>query len=188
MLSICLSSERTELEQIIALQRANQSSAVARDQWDSQGFVTMEYTVAQLQEMSGAYRHVLAKSDGVVVGYALVMLKQYRDAFPFLHAMFDTIEAGFHDGRALCASRYFVMGQVCIAQSHRGSGIFGQLYAKLKEQMAADFDLVLTEVSEKNGRSLRAHRQLGFRDIATTAAPTEWHVIAWNWQRAAARV
>lgn len=53
--------------------------------------------------------------------------------------------------------------------------------------MQADFELIATEVSVNNARSLRAHRQTGFRTIWPEPGSTaEWQVLAWDWREAAA--
>ena len=108
----------------------------------------------------------------------------HRAAFPFLHGMFEQIEAGTCNGKPIRDSRYVVMGQVCIGQEFRGKGIFKMLYQRLQQQMRADFDLVATEVSTRNGRSMRAHSAIGFRDIHPDDTANEWRVIAWDWRQA----
>jgi L-amino acid N-acyltransferase YncA len=181
MVTIELTQSQADLEGIIALQRINHSKSLTEAQRLAQGFVTMEYTVEQLRLMSGPYRHVVAKVDGKVAGYALVMLEQHRAPFTFLHPMFDYIEAGSFNGKPIRSSRWFVMGQVCIAAPARGQGVFDRMYAAMREQMQADFDLIATEVSEHNGPSLGAHARVGFRTIEADDASPEWRVIAWDW-------
>ncbi|MES2149500.1 MAG: GNAT family N-acetyltransferase [Pseudomonadota bacterium] len=182
MITLELGETLADLEGILALQRINHATAVAPEQWAGQGFVTMQYTMAQLQAMCGSYRHVVAKRDGAVVGYALVMLKEHKEAFPFLRDMFESIETGSVRAKPLRDCAYVVMGQVCVAAEWRGQGLARRMYGKLKEQMSADFEFVLTEVSSKNVRSMRAHLDVGFRDIEMqTDVPSEWHVIAWDW-------
>jgi GNAT superfamily N-acetyltransferase len=183
MFSLELSDAVTDLERIIELQQRNHPTAVAPDLWETQGFVTMEYTVQQLQIMSGKYRHVVAKHNNAVVGYALIMLRDHSASFPFLRDMFQDIEAGAYSGKLLRESRYFVMGQVCIEKDFRGKGIFKKLYHGLREQMGTDFDFVITEVSTRNGKSMRAHEKLGFENIKPEGTgSSEWNVIAWDWR------
>lgn len=183
MFSLELSDAVIDLERIIALQKLNHPTAVAADLWETQGFVTMEYTVQQLQIMCGQYRHVVAKHNHAVVGYALILLKEHSTSFPFLRDMFQDIEAGFYDGKPLRESRYFVMGQICVEEGFRGKGVFKKLYHQLREQMRTDFDFVITEVSTRNGKSMRAHEKLGFEDIKPEeTGSSEWKVIAWDWR------
>ncbi len=182
MVTIALSDTQADLEGIIALQRINHAKALDAQAREANGFVTMEYTVAQLRQMCGPYRHVVAKVDDVVAGYALVMLEQQRAPFTFLHPMFERIEAARFNGRPIRTSRWFVMGQVCIARAARGQGVFDAMYAAMREQMRHDFDFVTTEVSEFNTRSMGAHLRVGFRTIEEdNAQQDEWRVIAWDW-------
>ncbi len=185
MVSIELSVAPDDLARIIALQKANHADSVAAELWQSEGFVTMQYTVAQLQAICGPYQHVVAKVDGELVGYALVLLQEHRAAFPILYDMFDKIDAGAFAGQPLRTTPYFVMGQVCIARAMRGQGLFRRLYHALRAQMRADFALCVTEVSTRNGRSMGAHLDVGFAPITLAAPdPSEWRVIAWDWRDA----
>lgn len=187
MVTLTLAAAPAELEQIIALQRRNHPDAVPPAQRQEQGFVTMEYTVAQLQSMCGRYRHAIAKAGDTVVGYALVMLSEQRADFPFLLPMFEAIDAASLNGRPVSAGNYVVMGQVCIDRAYRGQGLFRALYGLLRQQLQADFELIATEVSVNNARSLRAHRQTGFCTIWPEPGSTaEWQVLAWDWREAAA--
>jgi len=182
MITFELSRTDSELVQIIDLQQRNRLDAVADEQRATEGFVTMAYTIDELRLMSGGYRHVLAKSGGLVVAYALVMLKQCRASFPFLDDMFDNAERAVFKGMPMRDSAYCFMGQVCVDQAFRGNGVFRQLYQTLREQMRADFDCVITEVSLQNLRSLRAHERVGFKQIMEGGAgASEWRVIAWDW-------
>lgn len=186
MLRVELCGGVADLVQVRALLEANHARAVDPALWESQGFVTMDYTVAELASICGPYRHVVAKDGERVVGYALVLLAERAAPFRVLDDMFEKIAAGSIDGEALRAGSYFVMGQVCVARDHRGKGVFGLLYRVLKAQMRSHFAFAITEVSDKNARSMGAHRAIGFRDIDVAgAAPSEWHVVAWDWREPA---
>ncbi|MEO6917714.1 MAG: hypothetical protein ABI171_01465 [Collimonas sp.] len=57
-----------------------------------------------------------------------------------------------------------------------------KFYETQREKMRADFDFIVTEVSVNNPRSLRAHQQVGFREIAHGGVDAvEWCVVAWDW-------
>ncbi|AIY41627.1 hypothetical protein LT85_2469 [Collimonas arenae] len=183
MITFEMSDKIGDLERIVELQQINLPDAVASDQRLTEGFVTMQYTVQELQLMCGAYRHAVAKSDGIVIGYALTMMKDCRTSFPFLDSMFDDAEAAVFDGRPLRDHPYFFMGQICVDKAFRGKGVFRRLYETLREHMRTECDFIVTEVSVNNPRSLGAHRQIGFTDIAHGGAgSTEWRVIAWDWR------
>lgn len=162
---------RADLEQILALQRSNLPGAAPGQ--DQQGFVSLQYTVPLLETVCGPYRHVIASDGGRVVGYALVLLREAKEHFPEIADMFGAVEAWRAPG-----TRYFVMGQVCVAEGYRGQGVFRGLYHQLRAQMRDHFDFVATDVSRKNLRSMQAHAAVGFREI-NEGSP--WQVIVWDW-------
>jgi len=74
------------------------------------------------------------------------------------------------------------MGQICIDKTYRGKGIFNILYQKHKELYSHKYDLLVTEISVNNPRSLRAHEKVGFKIIHTYHdALDEWAVVVWDW-------
>jgi hypothetical protein len=166
-----------DLEGILALQRA--SRAPTRD-----GFVTVEHTLEVLRAMHALAPSVVARDErSDVVGYALAMPPQARPWVPILEPMFAMIEQ--LPPTALSASpgaRWYVMGQVAVASSHRGTGVFDALYAEHRACYRARFEVLVTEISTRNTRSMRAHERVGFRTVLTYRDATdEWALIAWDW-------
>lgn len=178
MFTIELATTIPDLEQILALQRINHSDVVHGDQRSTQGFVSMQYNVAELQAMAGPYQHVVAKHNGVVAGYCLAMLRETRESFPPLMPMFIAIDAT----PAMQGRSYIAMGQVCVGAELRGSGAFAAMYHGMRDQMRGHFDDIATEISVHNPRSLRAHEKVGFREIARSGPDGEWVVVAWDWR------
>jgi RimJ/RimL family protein N-acetyltransferase len=85
-------------------------------------------------------------------------------------------------GKQIQDYRFYVMGQICVAESHRGQGVFDGLYNAHKRLLSADFDLCVTEVATRNTRSSRAHERVGFRTIHTYQDHTDvWNVVVWDW-------
>lgn len=172
----------SEVSQILELQAQNLAAVLTPDVIASQGFLTVQHDPEVLLEMNRAYPSVIAKDGGNIAGYCLVMPREFAPKVPILAPMFAMLENLSWQGRALSESRWFVMGQVCVAEPYRGQGVFDGMYQKLREVCRPDFDFVVTEVAGRNTRSLRAHRRVGFETIHTY--PDEitgevWHVIAW---------
>jgi ribosomal protein S18 acetylase RimI-like enzyme len=133
--------------------------------------------------MNNEAKHIIAVDNDKVVGYALTMLKEYKNLIPVLVPMFAVFESIEYENTKLNNVNYYVMGQVCVADTHRGKGIFKALYEKHKEVYASKFDLLLTEVSSSNLRSMRAHEKVGFKTINTFKDATdEWNILSWNWE------
>ena len=73
------------------------------------------------------------------------------------------------------------MGQVCVDKDYRGKGLFDLLYQKHKEIYQDQYDFVITEVSTRNHRSIRAHQRAGFQTINTYCDELdEWAVVILN--------
>lgn len=169
--------------QIMELQAQNLPHCVEEDEKSSQGFVTVKHEAELLQDMNTKYQHIVAKDQDRVVGFALVMLKEFSDKIPVLAPMFQLIDELEYAGVPLRSSHYFVMGQICIDRAYRGQGIFTGLYHALREQMMPHFSMVITEIATRNERSLRAHSKVGFKAITRYVADgEEWDIVLWDWK------
>ena len=170
-----------DLHQILDLQARNHKSTLSDIAKREQGFVTVRHSWEQIALMHHATPQVIAKDGNRVVAYALAMLPALGDLIPDLQPMFTLMTQIPWQGRTLADSHYYVMGQVCVAEEYRGQGTFAGLYYKHRELYSPDFDLLVTEVSSTNTRSMRAHERVGFRTIHTHRDHVDdWNVIAWE--------
>jgi GNAT superfamily N-acetyltransferase len=171
---------RDDLPRIIELQRAN-LEANARDPV-GQGFVTVVHTLDVLERMHALAPSVVVRDGaGELAGYALVMLQECEPLVPVLTTMFSNLRTLSWRGRPMAELRWYVMGQVCVAEAARGQGVFDALYAGHAAHYADRFDLVVTEVAMRNTRSLRAHARVGFETLDVYRDEVdEWGVVAWD--------
>lgn len=175
-----------ELEAILALQRRNVEAALDPEDARRDGFVTLRHDLGLLREMNLAMPQVLATSatsDEAVVGYALALARELGARFPLLDPMFARLRRLEYRGRPVDERRYFVMGQVCVAEAYRGRGVFDGLYCHMRELYSGSHELVVTELASRNGRSARAHARVGFELLERypDGAGEEWDLIAWDW-------
>jgi hypothetical protein len=170
-----------ELRQILDLQAANLASSLTADAIASQGFVTVRHDRAVLERMNAATPAIIAKDGGRVVGYALVMPRAFASDVPVLQPFFQMLDALSWRGASLRdLTRWFVMGQICIAEGYRGRGIVDGLYRTMADEYRDRYDFTVTEVAARNARSLRAHARAGFQTLQLYADATtgeQWHVI-----------
>ena len=159
-----------DLEDILQLQR--ECLAPTAD-----GFVTVQHSLDILKAMHALAPSIIARGPGGdLAGYALVMPRETRQLLPILEPLFVKLEA------LALPPRWYVMGQIAVAPKHRGAGVFDALYQGHREHYARDFDTVVTEISTRNGRSLRAHHRVGFETLTTYRDETDdWAVVAWRW-------
>lgn len=180
-----------EVRQILELQAENLPSNRTPETLTSQGFVTVRHEPSVLLRMNEVAPAIVAKAGDHIVGYALVMPRDFAPLVPILAPLFETLDGLSWQGKMLRANpRWFVMGQVCVAEGYRGLGIVDGMYRAMAETYRDRFDFTVTEVAARNTRSLRAHARAGFETLhvyADRAAGEIWHVIALDFREAAAR-
>jgi len=183
MYTVTLATQLSELQQIAALSKENLRFGLSPEEKESQGFITWEYTVESLQQMQAIAPSVIVKYNEQVVGYALTAFKEMVSFQPELVPMIEHLETLSFKDRPMKEYRYYIMGQVCIAKTHRGKGLFEKLYRHHKKVFQPRFEVLVTEVSTSNYRSGKAHRNTGFQTINTFRdAIDEWDVIVWDWE------
>ena len=162
-----------ELEQILDLQQRNLPKNISQEESTKEGFVTVEHTMDVLQAMNEVCGHIIAMDEDQIVGYALCMHPKFAEDIEVLRPMFHEIDKAL-EGKV----NYMAMGQICVAKTHRGQGIFRKLYQTMKKKLPKAFDMIITEVDGKNPRSLAAHAAIGFKTLAIYHSDgKEWHVI-----------
>jgi GNAT superfamily N-acetyltransferase len=166
-----------ELEQIRTLQLQNSSENISSEEKLQEGFVTVQHSVALLEQMNSACAHIIAKDNDIVVGFALVMLSAFRNEIKVLIPMFERIDELVPKDKT-----YVVMGQICVDKNYRKQGIFRGLYHFYKEELQHQFDYLITEVAAINLRSMQAHEAVGFKIIDTYQEDgIVWNIMLWDW-------
>lgn len=164
-----------DLEGILALQVINLPGSISSKEALEQGFLTVVHEMDLLRDMNRPFAHTIAKKGDDVVGYALSMTEDFKERVPVLVPFLERIRDMEWQSQPVATFRYILMGQVCVAKNYRGQGVFKGLYQKMQERMAPHFDLILTEISERNTRSIRAHEKVGFVEMTRYQAPDGEH-------------
>ncbi|MGB6151206.1 MAG: GNAT family N-acetyltransferase [Pricia sp.] len=166
-------TSEADLNQILDLQRKNLPANISSEVKKKEGFVTISHTFEMLKKMNDVCQHIVAKSDGRVIGYALCMHPSFAEDIEILHPMFEEVEAILPK-----IENYIVMGQVCIDSAYRGQGIFRKLYLAMQKAVQPEFGPIITDVNAENTRSLGAHYAVGFVDLATFSSQGQvWKII-----------
>lgn len=154
-----------DLQGILVLQADNLRHTKSLEIEQSQGFVTVKHQLEQLRKMHDLAPHIIAEDDGKIVAYAIAMDRVFGNDIPELIAMFDMLNGLEYNSKSVKDINYVVMGQVCVHEDHRGQGVFEALYAKYFDFYKDKYNYVITEIAERNTRSLRAHSKVGFETI-----------------------
>lgn len=167
-----------ELYQILELQRRNIPISISEEEKQKEGFVTVSHDFETLKSMNNVCAHSLAIYNNRVVGYALSMVKEFKDTIAVLKPMFQEIETTIEP-----TVSYITMGQICVDKPYRKQGVFRGLYAYMQLNYNDNFELLITEVDAKNTRSLNAHYAIGFKLLKTYISNNqEWVLLSWSWR------
>jgi hypothetical protein len=105
MIRMTTAESREALQKILDLQARNLAAHLSRAEAADQGFVTVHHDLALLERLCGPYRHVVAMDGDRLIGYALVMLKDFAGAIPIIVPLFEQLERLTVGGRRLANQR-----------------------------------------------------------------------------------
>ncbi len=173
MISYKTASTQEELEQILALQKANLPNTLSSEVKKNEGFLTVHHNYDLLKRMNDSCPHIIASDGTRVIGYALTMHPKFRNEIEVLKSMFKEIE-----NKRKSFTSFIIMGQVCVDKDYRKQGVFRKLYDKMQEETTKEFDCIVTEVDATNKRSLQAHYANGFKTLSKYKSDgRDWELI-----------
>ena len=182
MLSPKLVTTDNEIVQIAALSNANLSANISAETKAKEGFVSWVYTPDILRTLHAVAPSVIVMDGDTLAGYALTLTPESLEAYPLAMATFTHASTLLYKGRPLGERRFYLMGQICVAEPYRGKGLVATLYHGHRQYYSKSYDLLLTEISPANPRSMKAHEKVGFQTIDTHSDEAGvWHVVLWDW-------
>ena len=128
-LHVGLVTGKSDLLQISRLNETYLKSRLTKQERDQEGFLTWRYELPLLESLHRLGPSVICKDQEQVVGYALTALVEATDVHPEQELLIPQISGLTFKGRPLSAYTYYLMGQLCVAQSHRGRGVVEKMYA-----------------------------------------------------------
>lgn len=173
-----------EILRIIELQKNNLPQNLTEEQITTQGFVSVIHSFDVLKKMNDIEQSIIAKDDDHVIGYLLAMTAKSKNDIPVLIPMFNAFNNVVYNHKKISEYKYIVVGQVCIAEAYRGKGILDDCYAEYKNHFRNKYDFAITEIMNKNKRSMKAHIRIGFETIYSyqDTEGDEWNIVLWDWR------
>jgi L-amino acid N-acyltransferase YncA len=173
-----------ELKGLKALQNANLRRLIGEEEAMKEGFVTSEYSFELLQKMHQEHPSIIAKEGNDVVGYVIVTNKSVYGEHEEIDHLFDTVDAMEYNGQLLKNASYILVGQLCVGKSHRGQGLVQTMYNYYKENFSDKYQYLVTDISQANPRSIKAHKKSGFETIGVIEqVGTGWDIVLWDWNK-----
>ena len=93
---------------------------------------------------------IVARHDGKVVGYVVATSLAAQMHIPIVQTMV---------GKFPPPTDCFIQGPVCVAQSERGKGLVGLMFAEMRRRLPGR--AAITFIRSDNAASLRAHEKMG---------------------------
>ena len=173
-----------ELNDLKRLQNANLRKLIGEEEAMKEGFVTSEYSIELLKKMHDEHPSIIAKEEDEVVGYIIVTNKAVLGEHEEIDHLFDTVDAMEFNGQLLKNATYILVGQLCVGKSHRGQGLVQAMYNYYKENFSDKYQYLVTDISQANLRSIKAHKKTGFETIGVIEqVGTGWDIVLWNWNK-----
>ena len=158
-------TEDWEIEGIKALEEENNLANISKEESVKEGFVTASYSIELLRRMNEIQPSIIALHGNKVVGYAMVTDKELYGQHSLLDSLFDALADMNYQGEKLGDGKVVLVGQLCVAKPFRGQGLVPKMYNLFKECLINQYDYCVTDISEANPRSIRAHEKCGFKII-----------------------
>ena len=117
------------------------------------------------------------------MAYILAMTKDTKEELPILKNMFQKFDEVIYREKVISAYNYIVIGQVCVDKEYRSRGVLEACYNLYRDSFKNDYDFAVTLISNRNARSLNAHKKIGFKIIHTyTSQEGElWNMVILDW-------
>ena len=186
MYTITTAQSDADLHAILALQKKNLRQNISPEQAASQGFLTAEYSFEYLHLMHQHSAHIVAKKEDTIVGYCLALVPELLKDQPVFESYLAAYETLSWHEKPLSEYAAVLVGQLCVAEEARGQGLVEALYHGFKKEHQNSFDFLLSDVSSKNPRSMRAHQRVGFTPIHTfedAFTQESWTILIWDWEK-----
>ncbi|MEY4278366.1 MAG: hypothetical protein RL377_370 [Bacteroidota bacterium] len=171
-----------ELVGLKELQINNLRRIIGEEEAMKEGFVTSEYSIALLKKMNAIHPSIIVKEGEEVVGYTIVTNKVVYGDHQEVDHLFDALDCIYYNDTLLKEVPYIMIGQVCVAKSHRGQGWVPKMYETFKNLHAKQYHYLVTDIAQANKRSMRMHEKIGFETIGTIEqAGGNWNIVLWDW-------
>jgi hypothetical protein len=157
-------AETKDFPKILELQKKNLlKNLEPQDQQD--GFLSIEYNADQLARLNQDLGIFVAVEDDHLSGYLIAQTMDFAMKSALISTMVKRFPDVQYNARPLSGLKTFIYGPVCINKESRGQGILEGLYSVMLKALQK-YDAGVAFVSEKNPRSLYAHRdKLGMKPV-----------------------
>lgn len=146
-----------DIDGVIRLQQQYHINSIQETE-RAQGFVTTAFTSQQLRDLIEQENGLFVAVDkGIVIAYIMTASWQYWSSWPVQAQMMSILDQYALDGSPITLHNSYQYGPICIANSHRGSGLLEAFFDYALQVMSQRYDILVTFVNTINQRSMAAH-------------------------------
>jgi len=176
-------TSKMEMLNILELQRENHFASLSAEDIASEGFLTCTHSLELIRELNNIAPHIIAVCNNKVIAYLLTMTKVAESKMPLLIPMFNEFRTIVFKGKMISEYNYLIVGQVCVGKGFRGQGVLENCYQSYESFYKDKFDFAITEIANRNKRSINAHKRIGFVEVNRYFSPEgeEWSVVILEW-------
>jgi L-amino acid N-acyltransferase YncA len=109
---------------------------------------------------------IVARRDGVVVGYALATSVAAKSHVSIVQTMLRTFPA---------APNCYLYGPVCVTESERGNGLAAMMYQEMRKRLPGR--TAMSFVRSDNRASLKANRKMGKTELGEFIHDGERYIV-----------
>lgn len=146
-----------DIDGVIRLQQQYHINSI-QDTERAQGFVTTAFTSQQLRDLIEQENGLFVAVDkGIVIAYIMTASWHYWSSWPVQAQMMSILDQYALNGSPITLNNSYQYGPICIANSHRGSGLLEAFFDYALQAMSERYDILVTFVNTINRRSMAAH-------------------------------
>lgn len=162
---------------ILRLQSANYVANLAPEE-RAEGFLSAQFTPAQVAEIAEDLGTTIATVGGEVAGFLCAFRREFNTGSPVIAKMLETYDLVQFEGKPLSRANSYIYGPVCIGREHRRRGLLRGLYEAQVADLAGQFDVGVAFVARSNPHSLQAHiAGLGMSEVGDFEVKGNSYVI-----------
>lgn len=172
-------ARKEEISKIISLQNFTHFSNVSDNQKEKEGFVSVRTNIDQLNKLNKRVGVLVAVSGNKVIGYEMPLDLDIAREIILLDPFIERFLKIDYKGKKIKNYKWIIEGQINIQKEYKGMGIAEKLHKEFIKILKPKYELIVTEISDQNPRSLYVHtKKLGFKIIQTYSSNgRNWHIL-----------
>ena|SRR3989344_4022555 len=169
-----------DIAAIKRLQELNHFKNVSAQERKKRGFVSVETSKEVLLQIARRTGIVVAKANNELIGYEMPLPLEQAKTITLLEPFIARFDSVTYKGRKISDYNLVIAGQICVGKEYSGKGVPEIMHPYLLHMiLKGKFDLLVTEVSGQNTRSLHVSvEKLGFQLADQYCADGQsWYVL-----------